>query len=109
LNAHAVELRDSAVAAALDATVVAVGYDSPRRASLFFVRHAETRTPSRRTASRLAFVPLWPKMRPRIQRGGPVMRSVFNIVMRIFSSLLGLLVIAMGGIWILQGLRIAFL
>ncbi|MFI4973670.1 MAG: hypothetical protein ACHP84_03910 [Caulobacterales bacterium] len=37
------------------------------------------------------------------------MRNAFNIVMRIFSSLLGLLVIAMGGIWILQGLKIAFL
>ena len=36
------------------------------------------------------------------------MRSVFNIVMRIVSSILGLLMIAMGGIWILQGLHIAF-
>jgi hypothetical protein len=36
------------------------------------------------------------------------MRAVFNIVMRIVSSLLGLLMIALGGIWILQGLNIAF-
>jgi hypothetical protein len=36
------------------------------------------------------------------------MRSLFNIVFRIVSSLLGLLCIAMGGIWMLQGLNIAF-
>ena len=36
------------------------------------------------------------------------MNSLFNIVMRIVSSLLGLLLVAMGGIWILQGLNIAF-
>lgn len=36
------------------------------------------------------------------------MRSVFNVVMRIVSSLLGLLMIAMGGVWILQGFHIAF-
>ena len=36
------------------------------------------------------------------------MRSLFNIVMRIVSSLLGLLLVAMGGIWILQGLDLAF-
>jgi hypothetical protein len=34
------------------------------------------------------------------------MRSVFNIVMRIFSSLLGLIVILMGLIWIGQGLHV---
>ncbi len=37
------------------------------------------------------------------------MGALFNIVMRIVSSLLGLLMIAMGGVWILQGLNIAFL
>ena len=37
------------------------------------------------------------------------MRAIFNIVMRIVSTLLGLLMIAMGGIWILQGLNVAFL
>ena len=37
------------------------------------------------------------------------MRSVFNIVFRIVSSLLGLLVMAMGTVWILQAFRIAFL
>lgn len=34
---------------------------------------------------------------------------VFNGVMRVVSSLLGLLMVLMGGIWILQGLNIAFL
>jgi len=36
------------------------------------------------------------------------MRNVFNVVMRIVSSLLGLAMIAMGGIWMLQGLNLAF-
>jgi hypothetical protein len=36
------------------------------------------------------------------------MRSLFNIVMRIVSTLLGLLMVCMGGIWILQGLNLAF-
>lgn len=36
------------------------------------------------------------------------MRKVFDIVMRIVSSLLGVLLILMGGIWMLQGLGIAF-
>jgi hypothetical protein len=36
------------------------------------------------------------------------MGNLFNIVMRIVSSLLGLLLVCMGGIWILQGLNIAF-
>ncbi len=36
------------------------------------------------------------------------MRGLFNVVMRIVSSLLGLLMILMGGIWICQGLGIAF-
>jgi hypothetical protein len=35
------------------------------------------------------------------------MRSIFNVVMRIVSSLLGLLMVAMGGIWLLQGLNMA--
>ena len=37
------------------------------------------------------------------------MRTVFNIVFRIVSTLLGLLMIAMGTVWILQASRIAFL
>ncbi len=37
------------------------------------------------------------------------MGAIFNIVMRIVSSLVGLLMVAMGGIWILQGFKIAFL
>ena len=37
------------------------------------------------------------------------MGNIFNGVMRVVSSLIGLLMIAMGGIWILQGLNIAFL
>jgi hypothetical protein len=36
------------------------------------------------------------------------MGSLFNIVMRIISSLLGVLLACLGGIWILQGLNIAF-
>ena len=36
------------------------------------------------------------------------MRSLFNIVMRIVSSLLGLLMIALGCVWMLQGLNLAF-
>lgn len=37
------------------------------------------------------------------------MKHLFNIVMRGISTLLGLLMVALGGIWILQGLNIAFL
>ena len=37
------------------------------------------------------------------------MGALFNVVMRIVSTLLGLLLIALGGIWILQGFGIAFL
>ena len=36
------------------------------------------------------------------------MRNAFNIVMRIVSSLLGLLLVALGGVWMLQGLNLAF-
>ncbi len=36
------------------------------------------------------------------------MWNVFNIVMRIISSLLGLLMLALGGVWVLQGLNLAF-
>jgi len=35
--------------------------------------------------------------------------KLFNIVMRAISTLLGLLMICMGGIWILLGFNIAFL
>lgn len=36
------------------------------------------------------------------------MKSVFNFVMRVISSLFGLLAVAVGGIWVLQGLNLAF-
>ena len=36
------------------------------------------------------------------------MRNLFNIVMRVVSSLLGLLLVFMGCVWILQGLDLAF-
>jgi len=36
------------------------------------------------------------------------MRNTFNAVMRVVSSLLGLAVIAMGTVWMLQGLNLAF-
>lgn len=37
------------------------------------------------------------------------MGDIFNGAMRAINSLLGLAMIAMGGVWILQGLNIAFL
>jgi hypothetical protein len=36
------------------------------------------------------------------------MRKVFNVVMRVVSTLLGVLMIAMGVVWMLQGLDLAF-
>lgn len=36
------------------------------------------------------------------------MRRAFDVVMRIVSSLIGVLMVVFGGIWILQGLGIAF-
>jgi hypothetical protein len=36
------------------------------------------------------------------------MSGAFNVVMRVVSSLLGLAVIAMGTVWMLQGLNLAF-
>jgi hypothetical protein len=36
------------------------------------------------------------------------MRRMFNAVMRVISSLIGVLIILMGGIWILQGLNLAW-
>ena len=35
------------------------------------------------------------------------MRGVFNVVFRIISSLLGVLLVLMGGVWTLQGLGLA--
>ena len=37
------------------------------------------------------------------------MGKLFNLVMRIVSTLLGILMICLGGVWILQGFNIAFL
>lgn len=34
--------------------------------------------------------------------------GIFNVVMRIVSSLIGLAMVAMGTVWILQGLNLAF-
>jgi hypothetical protein len=36
------------------------------------------------------------------------MKNVFNIIMRVVSSVVGLLMIAMGCVWMLQGLNLAF-
>jgi hypothetical protein len=36
------------------------------------------------------------------------MRRAFNIIMRAVSSLIGILLAIMGGIWILQGLNLAW-
>jgi len=37
------------------------------------------------------------------------MGGLFNGVMKLVSTLLGVLMVCMGGIWVLQGLNIAFL
>lgn len=37
------------------------------------------------------------------------MANTFNVVMRVVSTLLGVLMVCMGGIWVLQGLNVAFL
>ena len=37
------------------------------------------------------------------------MRNLFNIVMRVVSSLLGVVLVCLGGVWALQGLKVAFL
>ena len=37
------------------------------------------------------------------------MGNAFHIVMKVVSTLLGVLMVCMGGIWVLQGLNIAFL
>ena len=36
------------------------------------------------------------------------MRQAFNLIMRVVSTLLGVLLVLMGGIWILQGLNLAW-
>ena len=36
------------------------------------------------------------------------MRAAFNVMMRIVSTLLGVVMTAMGTVWILQGLNLAF-
>jgi len=36
------------------------------------------------------------------------MRAAFNVIMRIVSTFLGIVMIAMGTVWILQGLNLAF-
>lgn len=36
------------------------------------------------------------------------MHAAFNVMMRIVSTLLGVVMIAMGTVWILQGLNLAF-
>jgi hypothetical protein len=36
------------------------------------------------------------------------MRAAFNVMMRFVSTLLGVMMIAMGTVWILQGLNLAF-
>lgn len=37
------------------------------------------------------------------------MGKAFSIVMQVVSTLLGVLMVCLGGVWILQGLNIAFL
>jgi hypothetical protein len=44
----------------------------------------------------------------RTPEGERPMRGVFNVVMRIVSTLIGLLMVCAGGVWMLQGLDLAF-
>ena len=44
----------------------------------------------------------------KLRRTGPSMRGAFNLFMRIVSSLIGLAMVAVGIVWILQGLDLAF-
>ena len=37
-----------------------------------------------------------------------LVRRAFNLIMRVISSLVGVLMVLMGGIWILQGLNLAW-
>jgi hypothetical protein len=43
-----------------------------------------------------------------LKQGIPAMWTLFNRVMRVVSTLVGLLMILMGSVWILQGLNLAF-
>jgi hypothetical protein len=43
-----------------------------------------------------------------IFKGERAMREIFNGAMRAISSLIGLAMMAMGGVWILQGFDLAF-
>ncbi len=36
------------------------------------------------------------------------MQRMFNAMMRVISSIIGILIVLMGGIWILQGLNLAW-
>jgi hypothetical protein len=36
------------------------------------------------------------------------MWATFNVIMRVVSTLIGVVMILMGGVWILQGLNLAF-
>ncbi len=36
------------------------------------------------------------------------MRRAFNLIMRVVSTMIGLLLVVMGGIWMLQGLNLAW-
>jgi hypothetical protein len=44
----------------------------------------------------------------RVEIQGVNMAPIFNIVMRIVSSLIGVAMILMGTVWMLQGLNLAF-
>jgi hypothetical protein len=47
-------------------------------------------------------------MRVHKNSGDSRMRRTFNAIMRVVSSLIGLLMVAMGTVWMLQGLNLAF-
>lgn len=44
----------------------------------------------------------------KLRRTGASMRGAFNLLMRIVSSLIGFAMVAVGIVWILQGLDLAF-
>ncbi len=44
----------------------------------------------------------------RDNHGGTTVHGTFNAIMRVVSSLIGVFMVAVGAIWILQGLNLAF-
>src|SRR5687768_4961499 len=49
-----------------------------------------------------------PAKRPGRARGDKLMSGLFHIVMKIVCTVIGLMMVLVGGVWVLQGLDIAF-